>query len=287
MPARSILQTLRQEVVEPGQRSRIEAAYFFLYNVFTILAYTLGGKLYALYGPLIFWCALALYIITTLILLVFFREPQELSAVPQEENNIKQLLSVFRGVSGTQARSLYAFLASAAFYSLVLSAMINFGSSWAVNVLGVAENKAASIIAIVTVAATLTALPAGFIGGTRFGRRNLYVASLCVSLLAMLELVIAPQMYVVGFIIFGIGMGGTMTAQLPLASEVARSQSSLGSVIGVYNFAYMFGFLLGANVMGWIIQATSYAAIFPTNLVFTILALAAAFFVRSGPAASK
>jgi len=178
------------------------------------------------------------------------------------------------------------FLGSVVMFSMVLSTVINFGASWAVQTLAVSETTAASILSIVTIAAVIVALPFGYLAGTKFGRRNVYVASLAIALLGLLLLVFLPKVYLVGFAIFGIGMSGTLTSQLPLASEIAYDQSRLGATIGIYNLAYMFGFLMGANVAGVVIDATSYAFLFVAAAVFMAVGLLLALFIRaSKPAA--
>ena len=282
-PARVILQALRQESVPPEHRAKVESWYFFLLNAGTIVAYTAGGKLYELYGPLIFWAALGLYLVTVVLLLVFFREPKDLAeaAGTQESGNIKQLGSIFRNASAETRRNLLFFLGSVVMFAMVLSTVINFGASWAVQTLAVSETTAASILSFVTIAAVIVALPFGYLAGTKFGRRNTYVVSLAIALLGLLVLVFLPKVYLVGFAIFGIGMSGTLTSQLPLASEIAYDQSRLGATIGIYNLAYMFGFLMGANVAGVVIDATSYNFLFVSAAVFMAVGLLLALFIRA------
>ncbi len=281
-PIRAIYQTLRQESVSEDNRPKVESWYWFLTNVLGILALTLGGFLYRIYGPMIFWVGLVFYIICTIVLAIRFKEPEQFAgaASQQEQGTLKQLQAIFKGASRSSARNLAFFLGSVALFSLTLSALTNFGSSWVVNVVGVNETKAASTVAMVAIATTIVVLPVGYLAGGKFGRRNMYLVGLTVTLLAALTLAFAPNLYILAFILVGVGTGAGLTSQLPLVSELAYDQKSLGSVIGVYNTFYALGFMLGSFLMGWIIQSTGYLSMGMTLVIFMVLAILCAAFVR-------
>lgn len=283
VPVRSILQTLRQEAVTLKDRSKIESWYIFIVNALTVFAFLYGRKLYAMSGPLIFWLVLTLYVFSVLALLIFFREPEDLieSAKTQEKSNWKQILTIFKGVPKGVKRNMFFFLGTVIIYSIVLGAFLNFTPSWVVVVLGVNETKAAGIMVVLWISATAAPIPAGYLGSTRFGRRNLYTLGLLVTAAATSTLFLAPSLYLIGLAGLGAGMSIALTGQLPLASELTYNKSAFGTLIGVYNFIYMLGFLIGANGMGLIIQMTSYRSLFPVLGVCSFIALGLAFFIRT------
>ena len=282
-PVRVVLQALRQETVDTKDRIKVESWYNFLLNIFTIIAYTAGASLYRLYGPLLFWVILGLYVLVVILLTVKYKEPENLSAAAQgqEQSNFKQLLSVFKESSPAVRKNLIWFLISVSFFTLGSSAYTNFGSSWAVNVLGVDEASASQVLAIVILASTVVVLPAGYIAAGRFGRRNMYLVGLLVLISSAVFIIFIPKLYIFGFILIGAGAGIGFPSQLPLASEMTPKQEKLGSVIGIYNIFYLTGFVLGSYLIGWLIEKTSYHSLFPALGGFMLLALLSFLFVKT------
>jgi maltose/moltooligosaccharide transporter len=264
-PVRVVFQAMRQEAVGTSDRVKVESWFNFLLNGLTIIAYTAGALLYKRYGPLLFWLVLVLYIISALVVVFRYKEPAELSqaAEKQEKNNFKQLWSVFKDAPAPARRNLIFFLISVIFFTLGASAYTNFCSSWVVNVLKVNEASASNSLAIITVATTLAVLPAGYVAAGKFGRRNTYLVGIVILILAGLLISFMPKLYLASFILLGLGAGIGFPSQLPLASELAYKEDSLGSVIGIYNIAYLFGFVFGSFIIGWLIQTWSYSILFP------------------------
>ncbi len=284
LPQRVILQTLRQEVVAVEDRTRLESWYTFIMYFLTILAYVLGGSLYTVYGPLLFWVGLGVYAVSIALLVIFFREPQGLVdlAPEQEKNGLKQLLSVFKGKPRAESANLIIFLASMTFFVIANSGLGNFVSSWMVDVLEIDETRAATLVAIYTIGAALAAVPAGMIAAGKFGRRRLFCLSLFIALSSTLVMVLLPGLYILGLALFGIGLGSALVTMLPLATELNRTEGGMGSIVGVFNLAYAFGFLIGANLFGWVIQLTSYDSVFPLGSILIGIAALLSLLVR-GP----
>lgn len=285
VPVRSILQTLRQEAVALPDRPKVESWYISIVNAFTIGALLYGRKLYELSGPLIFWTVLGMYVLSATATLVFYKEPQELAqaAAVRKASNLKQILSIFKEAPPGTSRNILFYLASVMFYGLALSAFLNFSPSWVVNTLGVDESRMAGTMAVFFwVAATVTPLPMGYLAGKALKRRHLYVLGILTTLGASLVLFLAPRLYPVGLAGLGAGLAITLNFQLPLASEVVYDKKALGTMVGLYNFVYMFGVLLGANSAGLLIQKTSYRALYPVVAVFSFAAAVLASFIRTG-----
>ena len=282
MPSRVITQTLRQEAVDVESRTKVESWWIFLVNLFTIIALTAGSALYKIYGPLLFWVAMGLYVLSVILLAVKYKEAKHLSsqADQQEEKIMTQLASVFKGISSEQRRNLILFLVSVVFFTLAASAYTNFSSSWAVNQLGINEAKAAQFTAIMLIAATIIVLPAGYLAAGKFGRRNVYLIGLVVMLLGLALLAVLPQLYLFWIIIVGFGYGTGFSCQVPLVSELSPKENNLGSLIGVYNVAYLFGFVVGSFLVGWLIDMLSYTTLFPASSIFLFISILTFLFVK-------
>ena len=286
-PVRLIYQAMRQESVETKDRVKVESWYNFAVNILTIVAYTAGAMLYRVYGPALFWTILVGYLIAALIVIKKYKEAPELSqaADDQEKSNIKQMKGIFTGASKTDQRNLIWFLVSVLFYCIAVSAYTNFASSWTVNILGVDESKSSMALSLIIIATTVAVLPAGYIAAGKFGRRNMYILGTVVMIVAGLVLALSPRLYMIGFILMGIGAGIGFPSQLPLATEIAPQTGKMASVIGVYNLAYLTGFISGSFLMGWIIDMTSYGALFYTTSA--MMALSLVLFLFTKPASNQ
>jgi MFS family permease len=103
---------------------------------------------------------------------------------------------------------------------------------------------------------------------------------LAVTTAACAILFLCPQAYILGLIGLGAGMSIALSGQLPLASEIAYNENALGTMIGVYNFFYMFGIILGANLVGLVIQMTSYNSMYSVIAGCGLAATLPALFIR-------
>lgn len=282
VPARVIIQTIRQEGVKANDRTKVESWWNFGTNLFTILALTGGSILYRIYGPLLFWLILVLYVIAAVVLFVRYREAPELSqsAASQEENPFKQLLGVFKDVSDEKRKNLVLFLVSITFFTLASSAFGNFATSWAVNRLGVDETKAALISAVLLISATIVVLPAGYLAAGKFGRRKMYLVGMLIMVAAAIFVVIFPHLYLAGFVVLGIGLGISFSCQVPIVTDLSSKEGNLGAVVGVYNLAYLFGFVFGSLIMGLMVQSFSYAVLFPVCATFLVISTVTFLFVK-------
>ncbi len=286
-PVRLIYMALRQEAVDPKDRVKVESWWNFSVNVLTIIAYTVGASIYKIYGPLLFWILLACYLVAALILIFTYKEAPELSeaADQQEKSNFKQLKTVFTGASKADQTNLLWFLVSVLFYTFAVSGYTNFASSWVVNILGVNESQGSMAISLITIATTVAVLPAGYIAAGKFGRRNMYILGTVVMIIAGYMLAIAPSLYMIAFVLMGVGAGIGFPSQLPLATEIAPQSDKMASVISIYNLAYLTGFISGSFIVGWVIQSTSYASLFyctSTTLLGSLI-----LFMFTKPAAHK
>lgn len=272
MPVRVIMQTLRQEAVGVDQRSKVEAWYTFFMNVFTIVAYTLGAQLYKLHGPLLFWVILALYVVSCLVLAFVYKEPAVATRpdAKAESSNIRQLAAVLRSDTPGANRNLYLYLASVLFVTLALGASANFMTSWVVQVIGVDEAQAASILSISTFASTLAVLPAGYLAAGKFGRRNTYLVGILTMAVEAVLVILLPALYTITFALLGIGTGAALSSMLALLFDVAPRKEVSGALVGIYNVAYMIGFISGSMIVGWIIEMATYKALFPSMLALGI-----------------
>jgi MFS family permease len=285
MPARVIMQTMRQESVEPDQRPKVEAWFNFLLNIMTILAYTFGAKIYKLHGPLLFWILLSLYVIVCILLAVFFKEPDipPVDKNATNNNGWKQIVLVLKSGKPQQSRNLYLFLASILFVTLAFGASANFASSWVVNILNVDEAKAASILSIGAVATILTVLPAGYLAGGKIGRRTIYITGLLVMMAGAILVSFIPSLYFISFVLLGIGAGAYVATMLPLLFDLVPNENSPGTLVGIFNVAYLSGFIMGSLVVGAIIQKIGYIALYPSILLLGSSALICILFTNPKP----
>jgi Na+/melibiose symporter-like transporter len=282
IPQRSILQTLRQETLAVEDRPKIETWNSVTYTLTLILAYTAGSMLYRLYAPALFWVLALMYTVAILVFLFCFREsPQLAQAAENQQNSIfAQLKAVFANQDRRAASNFIFFLLSVFFITVATSAAGNFVTSWIVNILNLDESRASQLLAIYTITAMLASLPAGYWAAKKWGHRRTYASGIFIIFIAFVMMALYPALYVLALAVFGIGVGAVLVTQLPLATELNQRQDNLGAAVGVFNFAYMFAFVIGANIVGWIIQMTSYNALFYAASISALMGFIAIFMVR-------
>lgn len=268
MPARVIMQTMRQEVVSPDQRPKVEAWFNFLLNIMTILAYTLGAQVYKVNGPLLFWILLGLYVIACVILAIFFKEPaaNQIVSDKNKQNQWAQITSVFKNGTKEGNKNLVLFLLSVLFVTLAFGASANFSSSWVINILQVDETKVTSILAIGAIATIVTVLPAGYLAGGILGRKKVFIIGLLIMMAGAILISLFPSLYVVSFAMLGIGAGAYVSTMLPLLFDIAKGDSGSGTLVGIFNIAYLTGFVLGSVLVGALIQNLGYIVLYPSIL---------------------
>ncbi len=264
LPSRALFQTLRQETVESSDRTKLESWYFFLFGVLTTLALTAGGFLYRIYPPLLFWVVAGLYLLSIAYLFRTFREPKEIiiKAAEQEKNALNQLRLALFDKSSSRGSSFALFLISVLCFVAALSGTMTFGSSWLVSIGGLGESQAASIMGLATMGSTLVAVPAGYLASGILGRRMVYLLSQVIAVCAMLLALLVPWQNTIIFILFGLGFGGGLVTQLPLAAEYLRRPGAMGATVGIYDVTYIIGGALGSLITGWVVGFTSYASLF-------------------------
>ena len=99
-------------------------------------------------------------------------------------------------------------------------------------------------------------------------------------LVGLALLAILPHLYFFWIIIVGFGYGTGFSCQVPLVSELSPKKNNLGSLIGVYNVAYLFGFVVGSFLVGWLIDMLSYTTLFPASSIFLLISIITFLFVK-------
>lgn len=286
LPARVILQTLRQEAVAPDQRSKVEAWVYFLINIFSILAYTLGAQVYRSNGPLLFWLIGGLYLIACILLMVFYKEsPVSAGDLEKtEKNSFKQIITVLRGEHPRDRNNLIKYLASVLFITLAFGGTSSFSSSWLVNTQGLDEARAATIQAILLVGSTVAVFPAGQLASGKLGRRTVYILGVSIMVVGGLLVSFLPAQYAVAFFLMGFGAGTFFVTMLPLLFDIAGGKQVSGALVGVLNISYLLGTVFGSLIVGAAIQSVGYLALYPTIIVLGSSALVCILLTRTIPA---
>lgn len=285
LPARVILQTLRQEAVEPDQRTKVESWVYFLINIFSILAYTLGAQVYRNNGPLLFWLIGGLYLVACVLLMVFYKEDPvtENELHHTEKNSFKQIINILKGENLRDRNNLLKYLASVLFITLAFGGTSSFSSSWLVNTQGLDEARAATIQAILLVGSTLAVFPAGHLASGKLGRRTVYIIGVSIMVVGGLLVSFLPSQHMVAFFLMGFGAGTFFVTMLPLLFDIGGSKKVSGALVGILSISYLLGTIFGSLIVGAAIQFSGYLALYPTIIVLGSSALVCILLTRPNP----
>ncbi|MGY1694665.1 MULTISPECIES: DHA2 family efflux MFS transporter permease subunit [unclassified Geodermatophilus] len=125
----------------------------------------------------------------------------------------------------------------------------------------------------------LTAAALLLVGGAladRFGRRRVLVTGLCVMLAASVGCTVAPdfQLLIAARIVQGVGAALVVPSSLALLNGALRTEDRAAG-IGIWAGLASLGTLFGPFVGGWLVDHTSWRAVFLLNVPLLLLALLA------------
>lgn len=292
---------LMPDVTPSKYRSQANGVINFMGGIGSIIAFLIGGKLYAIQPQYPFWLASVLVLVGVLLVFIFVREPKIYEDNPNLEkpNLWKSLVQIFRDKQHNAIRIFLAIF----FWFVAMNAIETFITLYANHSLGMSESRSVSLMTLNSLAFVIMALPAGFIGGA-IGRKRTISIGLVVMILVMtsiffipaetltLELFKLPMLGavpVVGLLLVVAGLGWALINinSLPVVVDLTDA-TQIGTFTGLYYLFSTMAAIAGPNINGWIVKLTgnNYSSIFIIGPIFMIAALISILGMKSGEASS-
>ena len=265
-------------------RSQANAVVNIMAGIGGILAFVVGGALFAVYQPLPFWFGAAATVTAVLVLFFKVREPAELAEAAEAPGGLR-ILSKLKDIPAANKRSLILLLLTVFFYMVGYMAVETFFSSFAVTRLGLAPSSAAMLLAVSYVSFLIFALPASFVA-KRLGRRITISAGLLVFAAGLLTIRLFPVLPVViaMLLVGGFGWALVNVNCLPMILDTSTSEELMGTYSGLYFISTTLAGTLGPILNGRIIDLAGrdYSVIFLVCPVFFVFSFLCLLGVRTG-----
>ncbi len=195
---------------------------------------------------------------------------------------------IIRDIPRGYYRAISALMAAIFAWNIAYNTLETFFSSYAVTVLGLTVSASGQLFSVALGAFIVFAIPAGFIGGSRLGRRRTMSIGLVLFALALLAAYFYPQ---VGVTVGALAVSGAAYAlilenALPTMVDIAEDDALLGTFTGFYYLASQGAAALAPLLNGVMVDSAGgdYRVIMLGAPVFLILALVALVFVDRGEA---
>ncbi len=288
---------LMPDITPSKFRSQANGIINFMGGVGAIISFLGGSALYKLNPSFPFWMGSALVIISSVLLIIFIKEPKVYEEVEKQPGMLESLKSVWKDPDKSALRILLAIF----FWFIGYSAIEAFFSLYAYKHLGLEEADGARLLGQLSLIFVIFALPAGYIGA-KIGRRvtislGLIIMAACTTLmyfmspavltLELTKLPVLGVVPVVGVILMLAGAGWALINinSLPMVVDMTTDER-IGTYTGLYYLFSTLSAIVGPNMNGWIVQLSglNYNAIMIVSPVLMLVALILMVGVKRGEA---
>ena len=289
---------LMPDITPSRFRSQANGVINFMGGVGAIIAFLYGADLYDMNTAYPFWLGSALVVFSSLLVLVFIREPKEFETSDKTAPN---LLVSLKQVINEKEKSPLRILLAIFFWFVAYNAIEAFFTLYAVNHLGLPESDGSRLLGQLSLFFVIMALPAGYIGG-KIGRRKTIMTGIVLLASCMAAMFIIPantltvvltklpvvgNVPVVGTILMLAGISWALINinSLPMVVDMT-DDLHIGTYTGLYYLFSTLAAILGPNINGLIVQfsGSNYALIMLVGPIFMLIALAMMLGVRRGEA---
>lgn len=276
---------LMPDITPAPLRSKANGIINFMGGLGTILALTVGAKLFKINEPLPFLVTAITVIVSLLILLKWIKEPEIGSVGSGDEEKINLRSSIQNILHNTDRTTLYILLAIF-FWFVAYHGVVATFSNYCVKFLGLDSGRSSFYLSVMSGVFMLLAIPSGYLAA-KYSKRNVISLGLVGMLIAFcLIALLRPELTLLGMtfntaLIALMAFAGVSWSLIninsyPLVVELT-TEDKIGTYTGLYYFASQVAAIFGPLFLGIIIDLFGFWVMFPA----TALGFAIAFvFIR-------
>ncbi len=272
------------DLFEPNERSKANGVINLMGGVGGAIALFAGGALYKMGVPLPFIVGAGIMLIAIAVVLLFVKE-QPVPAAPAGEKE-PGLWENIRQVVQDKDRSGLFLLAAIFAWFVGWNATEAFFTLYAQEILKIEVGSGTQMLTAFAAALIIFAIPSGLIA-TRIGRKPTIITGLVgMTAGAVLASTLRnPTILLALLAVMGAFWALVNINSLPMVYDMSKSRT-IGAYTGLYYFASSAAAITGPIVSGWLIDRTTYAAIWPFTAVFMALAIVFMVLVRPAQASA-
>jgi maltose/moltooligosaccharide transporter len=258
------------------QRSTANGIINLMGGIGAILAFLVGGALYALgqITPFLFGSLVMLAAI--LLVVIFIREPGS-EEIHDPDKDVEEKLGVLanlRQVLQASDRSGLLILLAILFWFIGYNAIETWISSFGRFSLGINPGTMSVLTSVLALTFVIFALPSGLLA-TRFGRRRIILIGIAgLTVLLLYGLIVRNQTMLISFLIpVGFFWALINVNSLPMVYDVGGNEC-IGAFTGLYYLASNIAAVAGPQVVGILIELTgnNFRIMFVFGAIFMLLA---------------
>jgi maltose/moltooligosaccharide transporter len=258
------------------QRSTANGIINLMGGIGAILAFLVGGALYALgqITPFLFGSLVMLAAI--LLVVIFIREPRS-EEIHDPDKDVEEKLGVLanlRQVLQASDRSGLLILLAILFWFIGYNAIETWISSFGRFTLGINPGTMSVLTSVLALTFVIFALPSGLLA-TRFGRRRIILIGIAgLTVLLLYGLIVRNQTMLISFLIpVGFFWALINVNSLPMVYDVGGNEC-IGAFTGLYYLASNIAAVAGPQVVGILIELTgnNFRIMFVFGAIFMLLA---------------
>ncbi|MEW6716602.1 MAG: MFS transporter [Chloroflexota bacterium] len=259
------------DVFPSHQRSTANGVINFMGGAAAVVAFLVGGILYAFGRITPFAFGSLLMLLSVLLVVLFLREPK----VPESKRTEGGGFFVNLGeVINASDRSGLLILLAILCWFLGFNALETWISSFGKFVLGIDEGQMSTLTSTLALTFVVFAIPSGLLA-TRYGRKRVILVGIAgLTLLLVYGLFLQSKLMLISFLIpAGIFWALINVNSLPMVYDVGGDQR-VGAFTGLYYFASNIAAVGGPQIVGILIDLTkgNYRVMFIFAAVFMLLA---------------
>lgn len=284
---------LSLELIPSEHRTKTSGLIVFISSIGGVIIFALTGMLYNINRILPFALGAVVTILVGILYWFFIKDPENLTqrgAGGESVTSIGAILKGLRDLPSDIARSLWFLLVANFFYQFGVAAFQTYYSSYAVNVLKMAEAETIQMGLAFTIGQMLMTIPAGFLAA-RIGRKRTILIGLVAFMVLSLAIFFLPvRMIVLGLTLLGgVFWAMVIVTFLPMLSDVIPGGKYLSTVLSLNYLMVTLSFIVAVPLAGWVVGLfnTNYNMLWLINVLFIIIAVVLLTFVRHGEVQKK
>lgn len=290
---------LMPDVTPSRYRSQANGVINFMGGLGALISFFVGSKLFEVNEAFPFWMGSVLVILSSLLVILFVKEPKVYEDVPKEAT--PGLIESIRIILKEEEKSPLRVLLAILFWFISYNAIEAFFTLYGVRHLGLSQAESAFQLTFISLLFLIFALPSGLIGG-KIGRKTTIITGIFLLGSVILLFGILPadfltqilasipvvgKLRVVGVMLMfaGIGWAFININSLPMVVDMTED-ARIGTYTGLYYFASTLAAIAGPNIFGWIVQlgGNNYNLLMIFSPVFMLLAFLMMLGIRRGEA---
>lgn len=283
---------LMPDITPSKFRSQANGVINFMGGIGSIIAFLVGATLYEKNPNYPFWLGSALVIMSSLLVLLFIREPKEFEISTEARPSLfKALKDLFE----EKEKSPLRILAAIFFWFIAYNAIEAFFTLYAVKHLNLPVGDASRLLGQLSLIFVIMALPSGYIGG-RFGRRKTIMTGVFIMGSAILSMYLLPtstltvffaklpligNFYSVSIVLMIAGFSWALINinSLPMVVDMT-DDVHIGTFTGLYYMSSTMAAIIGPNLNGWIVELSGNN--YSLMMLFSPIFMALAFIMMAG-----